>query len=68
VTNPYRVLGAEVPELLGRGDLVSRIEVRLDRSSPDHVSVVGPAMYGKTVLLRELARCCARPGPTSRST
>ena len=54
--NPYRVLGARVPPLLGRRDLVARIEHHLDKASPDHVSVVGPAMYGKSVVLKEIAR------------
>ena len=53
--NPYRVLGASVPSMLGRAGLVVRIEGHLLKPSPDHVSVVGPAHYGKSVLLRHLA-------------
>ena len=53
--NPYQVLGASVPKMLGRAALVGRIEGHLLKPSPDHVSVVGPAHYGKSVLLRHLA-------------
>ena len=53
--NPYQVLGATVPSMLGRAALVARIERHLLKPSPDHVSVVGPAHYGKSVLLRHLA-------------
>ena len=53
--NPYQVLGASVPSMLGRAALVERIEGHLLKPSPDHVSVVGPAHYGKSVLLRHLA-------------
>ena len=53
--NPYQVLGATVPSMFGRAALVERIEGHLLKPSPDHVSVVGPAHYGKSVLLRHLA-------------
>ena len=53
--NPYQVLGASVPSMLGRVALVARIERHLLKPSPDHVSVVGPAHYGKSVLLRSLS-------------
>ena len=41
--------------MLGRGSLVRQIERHLLKPSPDHVSVVGPKHYGKSVLLRHLA-------------
>ena len=41
--------------MLGRMSLVRRIEGHLLKSTPDHVSVVGPKHYGKSVLLRHLA-------------
>ena len=53
--NPYQVLGASVPSMLGRAGLVACIERHLLKPSPDHVSVVGPAHYGKSVLLRYLS-------------
>jgi len=54
--NPYRVLGPKIPRMLGRTELAARVEARLDKPEPEHVSVVGPAMFGKSVLLREIAR------------
>ena len=41
--------------MLGRTALVRRIESHLSKASPDHVSVVGPAHYGKSVLLGHVA-------------
>ena len=54
--NPYRVLGPKIPNMLGRAELAERVQARLDQKEPEHVSVVGPAMFGKSVLLREIAR------------
>ena len=54
-TNPYQVLGPSVPPMLGRAALMGRIDNHLRKPSPDHVSVVGPAHYGKSVLLRHVA-------------
>ena len=54
-TNPYQVLGPSIPPMLGRAALVQRIEGHLSKPTPDHVSVVGPKHYGKSVLLRHLA-------------
>ena len=53
--NPYQVLGPSIPPMLGRASLVQRIEGHLSKPTPDHVSVVGPKHYGKSVLLRHLA-------------
>ena len=49
--DPYQVLGPSVPSMLGRAALMGRIDNHLRKPSPDHVSVVGPAHYGKSVLL-----------------
>ena len=54
-SNPYQVLGPSVPAMLGRAALMGRIDNHLRKPSPDHVSVVGPAHYGKSVLLRHVA-------------
>lgn len=54
-SNPYQVLGPSVPRMLGRETLLRRIDGHLSKTSPDHVSVVGPAHCGKSVLLRHVA-------------
>jgi len=54
-SNPYQVLGPSVPRMLGREALLRRIDGQLSKMSPDHISVVGPAHYGKSVLLRHVA-------------
>ena len=53
--NPYQVAGSSIAGMLGRESLVKRIEAHWMKSVPDHVSVVGPAHYGKSVLLHHLA-------------
>ena len=53
--DPYQVLGPSVPPMLGRAALMGRIDKHLRKPSPDHVSVVGPARYGKSVLLHHAA-------------
>ena len=54
--NPYQVWGASTPPMLGRASLVRQVEDHWLRVEiPRHVSVVGPAYYGKSVLLRHLA-------------
>ena len=54
-TNPYQVLGPSIAPMLGRAALVQRLDSHLLKPSPDHVSVVGPAHFGKSVLLQHLA-------------
>ncbi|MCY3734713.1 MAG: hypothetical protein OXG42_10570 [Chloroflexi bacterium] len=53
--NPYPVLGPNIPGLLGRASLIRQFDRHLLKESPDHVSVVGPALYGKSVVLRHVA-------------
>ena len=53
--NPYQVFGSSVPSMLGRQSLINEIEARLLKDTPDHVSIVGPMYYGKSVLLSHLA-------------
>jgi predicted AAA+ superfamily ATPase len=53
--SPYRVLGVDIPALMGRAKLSAQLWDRLMKPTPDHVAVVGPRHYGKTVLLKHLA-------------
>jgi hypothetical protein len=50
--------------MIGRQALLRSLRAHLDKERPEHVSVLGPALYGKSVLLSELARLYAsgRPG------
>ena len=54
-SNPYQVFGPSVPSMLGRRSLINEIEGRLLKDTPDHVSIVGPTHYGKSVLLSHIA-------------
>lgn len=53
--HPYQVLGSTVPAMLGRQRLLGQLERHLLKPSPDHIQVVGPTLYGKSVLLNHLA-------------
>lgn len=53
--NPYQVLGTTIPPMLGRHRLFEQLMRQLTKASPDHVSVVGPCHYGKSVILQHLA-------------
>ena len=50
--NPYHVFGNPAPQMLGRSRLAERV---LDRLRTQHISVVGPRYFGKTVLLHGIA-------------
>ena len=52
---PYRVLGVEVPPMLGRERLFDQLCRHLTKATPDHVSVIGPRLFGKSVMLKHLA-------------
>src|SRR4051794_1412967 len=52
--NPYYVLGTTIPPMLGRQRLFEQLLRQLNKPSPDHVSVVGPRHYGKSVILQHL--------------
>lgn len=53
--SPYQVLGVEVPPMLGRERLFRQLCRHLTKATPDHVSVIGPRLFGKSVLLNHLA-------------
>lgn len=53
--NPYHVLGTTTPPMLGRKRLYDQLMRQLTKASPDHVSIVGPCHYGKSVILQHLA-------------
>lgn len=53
--SPYRVPGGEVPPMLGRERLFGRLCRHLAKATPDHVSVIGPRLFGKSVVLKHLA-------------
>ncbi|MBD2194191.1 MULTISPECIES: ATP-binding protein [Calothrix] len=55
MTEFYQVLGGSVPKLLGREKVLASLESHLLKPTPDHVSVIGFARYGKSVLLNHLA-------------
>ncbi len=55
MNHPYQVMGTTVPKMLGRRRLIEQVERHVLKPSPDHVQVVGPTLFGKSVLLAALA-------------
>ena len=54
--SPYQIRGGSVPQMLGRELLFEKLCGHLTKSTPDHVCVVGPPGFGKSVILNHLAR------------
>ena len=52
---PYRVLGVGIPPMLGRKRLFEKLYHELTKPTPEHMCVVGPHLFGKSVLLNHLA-------------
>ena len=53
--SPYRETSGEVPPMLGREQLFSQLCRHLTKTPPDHVSAIGPHLFGKSVMLKHLA-------------
>ena len=53
--SPYQVPGGKVPSMLGRERLFGQLCRHLTKATPDHVSVIGPHLFGKSVMLKHLA-------------
>lgn len=61
---PFKVLGLEPAPMLGRSRIFQKLLNHLTKAVPDHISVVGPRHYGKSVILRALAEHFSVPtGP-----
>lgn len=52
--HPYQVMGISLPKMLGRRRLVETLKSHLFKPSPDHVQLVGPTLFGKSVFLNGL--------------
>ena len=53
--SPYQVLGVGIPPMLGRERLFEKLCSHLTKPTPYHMCVVGPRLFGKSVLLKHLA-------------
>lgn len=53
--SPYRTFGTGTPPMLGRERLFEELCHQLTKPTPEHVCVVGPRSFGKSVLLNHLA-------------
>lgn len=53
--NPFNCNGTSIPKMFGRRRMLDKIISMLSKPIPDHVSVIGPKIYGKTVVLSHLS-------------
>ncbi|MBK8762403.1 MAG: NACHT domain-containing protein [Sulfuritalea sp.] len=61
--DPYELPGLHIPKLLGRSAVLAGLVRDLaERETPDHISVVAPRYFGKSVLIQALAQRFTAPG------
>ncbi len=53
---PFQILGTSVPRMVARESEFKALVSEIDRSSPNHVSVIGPRFSGKSVLLQSVSK------------
>lgn len=53
--NPFKPAGTAVAQNFGRSDLIEKIKRGIVKDPPDLISLVGPKLFGKSVLLHHLA-------------
>jgi len=59
---PYELPGLRIPQLLGRrAELAGLFRDLVEKATPDHISVVAPRYFGKSVLIQALAERFAAP-------
>lgn len=59
---PYELPGLRIPQLLGRrAELAGLVRDLVEKATPDHISVVAPRYFGKSVLIQALAEQFAAP-------
>jgi hypothetical protein len=51
----FQISGATVPQLVGRKSAMQRLTSSLAKPTPDHLQIVGPRFFGKTILMHALA-------------
>lgn len=62
MSNPYVLPGLVIADMLDRSQIFKAICSDLgEKATPDHVSVVGPKYFGKTVLLNKIASYFLEP-------
>src|SRR5215510_5085959 len=60
--HPYQVFGPTPARMLGRKYVWETILRKLDKSKPDHISLIGSAYIGKTVFLNALTAYLSQGG------
>jgi len=56
----FPIMGADVPPMLGRAKIMSRLWSNLTKPTPSNLSLIGPRFVGKTVIMNALAQHAAR--------
>jgi hypothetical protein len=59
---PYELPGLRIPQLLGRRlEIEGLVRDLVEKATPDHISVVAPRYFGKSVLIQALAEQFGAP-------
>ena len=53
--SPYPILGEVIAPMRGREKFFEELCHHLTKSTPDHICIVGPRWFGKSVILKHLA-------------
>lgn len=51
----FPILGETIPPMIGRTDIMRRLLSDLTKTTPSHLSIVGPRFSGKTIVMNGLA-------------
>ncbi len=57
IENPFNIIYEDkIPRMLGREKILDNLHIKLTKTNPVNVSVIGPKGFGKTVILNKLAK------------
>jgi hypothetical protein len=51
---PFQIYGDSVPKMVGRRQIMERLRRGLNKTTPDHMKIIGPRASGKTVVVEAL--------------
>lgn len=63
MSNPYQIMGHRVAVMRGREKLFEQLCRHLTKKTPDHMSVVGPKLFGKSVFLYHVGNHFSKQNP-----
>ena len=58
----FPILGTEIPEIVGREDVLEHLFNELTKPTPSHISIVGSRFSGKSVIVKALIKLLSEHG------